>query len=909
MRWTRRVPGIVLVLAIVFSAAPVFADPGTYCHVTPASFVAGDEACVIEWDYDSRHDTIITADGPGGTIMIAHAYFGSPTERTVNRTSWNGMLNGTPVATGTYTITVTPNDEWSAFAVSDTVTVVAPGWGGGGGAVPIERPFDWPVTRYELQNLAWAITAVVSAHVGGSVKLETPPINVAVKLTDPPGVEIRDDSTGILVEIGKYGEPDSIYAGIRRDMDYTVNTTYMELLWDAPAGVRYTRETEGKLPYTLDRHFGFSVNSTIDTEVRVKPWVEGTSFAFVAAAVIATLPSIPEIGLALALERLLEFLFQKLDLQWRTASLPVDGSPDNDMVGRDSTVRDAALASVLSDQALTTLAGVIGPLARLSVLTSLDVSPSAYAGQTLTVTGDGFTPNGEMTVAFGCADSAVPPTMAGWQADSLGSLSITIPLDPDAAPGSYLLAVFDETALLSSLRIFSQSGGADFPPTTIGAALVDVMEDRSPPTTVSVLTPAEPDGLEGWYVSPVSIELTALDRELTVSRTLWSVNGGVWSDYEAPIELTDGRHVLSYYSLDAVGNTEDARYLSVAVDCLLPETSHEGPVGWVNVPTMFTISGHDAGSGVAHLSLECTGDVQTIAAPSFTGILTAEGRYTIEHSASDRAGNRGITQEVVLGLDFTPPMVTGAAECGPNEYGWYNAPVKVAFEAVDPVLADGSAGSGVTAVSEPVVVLAEGRETTVQGSAVDAACNVGRATVSLSLDFLPPVIEAALEGGPIYTDTESLCWTVEVADILSSVRAWAVTVDGNCAPSGGPFELRGLPLGQHELAVTAEDYAGNTATVIVPFSTVATLDSLVCLKHQLAALGYFSRAPGVIKSLDAHLEAARRAVKRGQVDVFANTIEAFVREVKAARASRIDPKAADLLLRDAAYLLEHGPGF
>ncbi len=195
------------------------------------------------------------------------------------------------------------------------------------------------------------------------------------------------------------------------------------------------------------------------------------------------------------------------------------------------------------------------------------------------------------------------------------------------------------------------------------------------------------------------------------------------------------------------------------------------------------------------------------------------------------------------------------------------------FDAVDPALADGSAGSGVAILSDPVVLCSEGAAVSARGEASDVAGNVGLITKEYRLDFTASNIVAALEGGPVYVDCDKLSCTVTATDALSGLKGCVTTLDGARRLDGAPLVLWDLPLGPHEIEVTAVDYAGNEAVAVLPFETVATLDGLAALKHLFADLGYFSKAPGVVKSLDAKLEAAMKAAERGQLETFSNVKE------------------------------------
>ena len=94
--------------------------------------------------------------------------------------------------------------------------------------------------------------------------------------------------------------------------------------------------------------------------------------------------------------------------------------------------------------------------------------------------------------------------------------------------------------------------------------------DTTPPTTTHVLDPAEPDGEEDWYVTPVEVTLNATDNEggSGVDVTEYRFAGEEeWTTYTGPFTVDDeGSHTIQYRSTDNEGNTETPKSVSVKVD-------------------------------------------------------------------------------------------------------------------------------------------------------------------------------------------------------------------------------------------------------------------------------------------------------------------------------------------------------
>lgn len=99
-------------------------------------------------------------------------------------------------------------------------------------------------------------------------------------------------------------------------------------------------------------------------------------------------------------------------------------------------------------------------------------------------------------------------------------------------------------------------------------------EDAEPPVTDIALTPEQPDGKNGWYVRPLTVTLSAYDAGSGLDSTLYSWDEGAsWTRYDGSPLLVqeDGRHVLTYRSVDKAGNEEAPHKLQLHVD-------QEGPV-------------------------------------------------------------------------------------------------------------------------------------------------------------------------------------------------------------------------------------------------------------------------------------------------------------------------------------------
>lgn len=97
--------------------------------------------------------------------------------------------------------------------------------------------------------------------------------------------------------------------------------------------------------------------------------------------------------------------------------------------------------------------------------------------------------------------------------------------------------------------------------------------DKTAPVSTAVLTPALPDGADGWYTQPVTVQLNTADTGTSVTDTVYSINGGdTWLPYQGPLTFSqDGQYSLLYRSVDYAGNSGESKTLSFKLDSSAPE--------------------------------------------------------------------------------------------------------------------------------------------------------------------------------------------------------------------------------------------------------------------------------------------------------------------------------------------------
>ncbi|KRF42954.1 chitobiase/beta-hexosaminidase C-terminal domain-containing protein [Paenibacillus sp. Soil787] len=103
-------------------------------------------------------------------------------------------------------------------------------------------------------------------------------------------------------------------------------------------------------------------------------------------------------------------------------------------------------------------------------------------------------------------------------------------------------------------------------------------QEVTPPVTTANVTSAVPDGLNGWYVYPVTLSLSASDSISGVAKTEYSLNeGAAWQSYMSPVTFSqDGEYAVSYRSIDNAGNKEMPKTVSFKLDAIAPTVTVTG---------------------------------------------------------------------------------------------------------------------------------------------------------------------------------------------------------------------------------------------------------------------------------------------------------------------------------------------
>jgi glucose/arabinose dehydrogenase/PKD repeat protein len=398
-------------------------------------------------------------------------------------------------------------------------------------------------------------------------------------------------------------------------------------------------------------------------------------------------------------------------------------------------------------------------------------------------------------------------------------------------------------------------------------------------------------------------EWNAYEIVVTGQRIQVLLNGTLVNDYtstDPARDLTQG-----YVGLQNHGDGDDTWFRNVRVkdlDVVAPVTTattstQPGASGWYTAaPVSVTLSATDAGGTVAGTEYRLDGGNWT--AYTEAVVVTGDGTHVVEYRSTDAAGNVEAARSLEIKLDGTAP-VTSAEFAAPGESGWHTGDVAVVLTAADP--ASGVArteyrldGGPWTAYSGPVAVSGDGSHTLLHRS-VDVAGNteVERAATIEIDGTSPTLLVSGVANNRVYGDATDVVVSWQAGDATSGVGAVTATLGQRTLTSGVAVALHELPLGVHELRVSATDVAGNTTTRTVPFAVTTSLRDVSQLLDRFKATNRLSRASYDV--LTKQLAKARTAEAAGKDHKAVQELQRF----RTLASGVTDAGVLTVLVRDA----------
>jgi hypothetical protein len=189
-----------------------------------------------------------------------------------------------------------------------------------------------------------------------------------------------------------------------------------------------------------------------------------------------------------------------------------------------------------------------------------------------------------------------------------------------------------------------------------------VTVDRTPPRTSIILQGFT--GNSGYFLSDVTVSLSATDSITSVLKTEYSFDNSTWIAYTGSFEIKeDGSTIIYYRSTDLAGNVEKTKNHIIKIDKTAPVGSiainDNAEYSTSNAVTL-TLSAFDADSGVAQMRLSedgvfDDGSWETFASSKSWILSAVDGVKTVYVQFKDAVGHVSTTYSATIILSTTPP--------------------------------------------------------------------------------------------------------------------------------------------------------------------------------------------------------------------------------------------------------------
>jgi len=326
---------------------------------------------------------------------------------------------------------------------------------------------------------------------------------------------------------------------------------------------------------------------------------------------------------------------------------------------------------------------------------------------------------------------------------------------------------------------------------------ITIKRDATKPVITDDGATADPEGNDGWYISPVTNGFAVTDN---LSGIVGQTNPYTFAKSSGATEEGPAVTITSGTITDAAGNIAEAiSSTSFKIDLTNPtnvsfagEIDASGSYSFGAVPAAPTCTATDAVSGLAGCVV--------------SGYSTAIGTHTLTATATDNAGRTATATLTYSIADTTAPMIAAtldpAAPDGDN--GWYRSDVTLTWTVTD---AESASLIDLTGCANQRI--------TSDQAATDYACiaesdggTAGPQSVTIKRDATPPAVTiSGVTDGASY-----VAGSVPAAGCATTDVTSGVAVDATLSLSGGP---RG-PI--TATCAGAVDNAGNTASVSVTYT-------------------------------------------------------------------------------------------
>lgn len=370
--------------------------------------------------------------------------------------------------------------------------------------------------------------------------------------------------------------------------------------------------------------------------------------------------------------------------------------------------------------------------------------------------------------------------------------------DAEDGPSSFLADLSAISGVDSAGGIGSQTASCSYKDAgdlTVASSVTYSITDGTAPEVSYTLSPATPDGSNGWYQSAVALDWTVTESDSKSTLRLTGCDDQTITEDQAAVDYS--------CSASSSGGSAGPVTVNLKKDGTAPTvgfTAATGTMGdndWYTSDVEATFTGTDATSGLL------TATQKVISSGEGAAVKVNSPAFT------DIAGNTTAagTDSRSFKIDKTAPGVayTGASPA-PNGNGWYNTDVVATFTGSDVI-------SGLASTTKTVTSSGEGEAVEVfSPSFTDNAGNTtaaGADSATFKIDKTAPTVSFNSVIADSYFGSTAAAPSCSASDALSGLS-------GDCEVTGYSTKV-----GVHELKATAKDFAGNSTTVTQTYTVKA----------------------------------------------------------------------------------------
>jgi len=344
---------------------------------------------------------------------------------------------------------------------------------------------------------------------------------------------------------------------------------------------------------------------------------------------------------------------------------------------------------------------------------------------------------------------------------------------------------------------------------------LSVKLDKTAP--LITFTPTGTLGINGWYTSPVTLQINAADPLSGVASIENRLDAGSWMPGNILI-LDEGEHTVEARATDKAGNLSavtSATTTGIKVDTTAPTlslalTGTLGKNAWYFSNVTVTASVSDATSGIALTEHRLNGGSWQ----SGTSVTAStDGPHTVDFRTTDQAGNQTSSSRSFK-IDQTMPLLSFTPTGTSGENGWYLSDVGLVINSsdaesgIEPSEYQVNGGAWVTGAS---LLLSEGVQQ-VDARVSDQAGNISTSSLTLQIDTTSPAQTISLSGTPGKNDwfISNVNASVKVSDATSGMALTEYRLDGGSWQSS--TSVVASSDGAHTVEFRTTDKAGNRTT-------------------------------------------------------------------------------------------------